>query len=148
MWRTTGCWTDAAAGRRCRPQQTDPAPVGRATRGAVAGRKLHGAGRFRLPDRDALGRSHQRLNGQKGPLPQDGAQYDGPQQIFCRDLVAAAPITGGAEVSGQVQMLADVLPQAAWGGALQWCFLFFFFRCWRAKTKSWALAASTSRTAS
>jgi hypothetical protein len=69
-------------------------------------------------------------------------------QVFGRDLGAAAPIARGAEVSSQMQMLADVLPKPAWGGAVQGCFLFFFLRCWRAKTKSWALAASTSRTAS
>src|SRR5260370_8735141 len=89
-------------------------------------------------------RSQQRLNGQKGPLPQDRAQYDRPQQIFRRDLVAGASIAGGAEVSGQVQMLADVLPQAAWGGAVQGCFLFFFFRCWRRKTKSLSLTPPPS----
>jgi hypothetical protein len=44
-------------------------------------------------------------------------------------------------------MVADVLPQAACGGVSQWRF-FFFFRYWRGKTKSWALAASTSFTAS
>src|SRR5260370_35615365 len=92
-------------------------------------------------------RSHQRLNGQKGPLPQDRAQYDRPQQIFRRDLVAGASIAGGAEVSGQVQMLADVLPQAAWGGAVQGGFLFFFFRCWRGKNKKCALSPSTPHTA-
>ncbi len=62
--------------------------------------------------------------------------------------MAGAAIAGGAEVSGRVEMLADALPQAAWGGTLQGRFLFFFLRCWRAKTKSWALEASTSRTVS
>jgi len=61
--------------------------------------------------------------------------------------VAGTSIAGGTEVGRQVQMLADVFPQPAWGGAGQERFL-FFLRCWRAKTKSWALAVSTSRTAS
>ena len=60
-----------------------------------------------------------------------------------------APIAGGMEVSRQMKMLADELPQPAWGRALQrFLFFSFFLRCWRAKTNSWALAASTSRTAS
>jgi hypothetical protein len=64
--------------------------------------------------------------------------------------MALAPIAGGTEVSRQMKMLADELPQPAWGRVLQERFLFFFFflRSWRAKTNSWALAASTSRTAS
>lgn len=46
----------------------------------------------------ACARSHRRLNGQKGPLPQDRAQYDRPQQIFRGDLVAGTSIAGGTEV--------------------------------------------------
>lgn len=60
-----------------------------------------------------------------------------------------ASIAGRTEVSRQMEMLADELPQPAWGRALQrFLFFFFFLRCWRAKTNNWALAASTSRTAS
>jgi len=40
-------------------------------------------------------------------------------------FVAGAPITGGAEVSGQVQMLADVPSQAAWVGLFSGASLFF-----------------------
>src|SRR6202035_3780469 len=85
-------------------------------------------------------RSHQRLNGQKSPLPQDRAQEDRPQQIFRRDPVAGTPIARRAEVSRQVKMLANELPHPAWGGEFQRRFL-FFLRCWRASTSNWALGA-------
>src|SRR2546427_11439103 len=82
----------------------------------------------------------------KAPLAQDGAQDEGPQQIFCRDLMTATPIAGGAEVGRQMEVLADELPQPTWGRACQSRFL-FFLRCRRATTNSWALAASRSRAA-
>ncbi len=56
MWRNASGWTGSATRRRRSPRQTHAAPKGRAARGAVARRKLHGAGRFRLPDRAALDR--------------------------------------------------------------------------------------------
>ena len=46
-----------------------------------------------------------------------------------------------------MEVQADELPQPTWGRASRSGYL-FFLRCWRAKTNIWALAASTSRTAS
>jgi len=60
----------------------------------------------------------------KAQLAQDGAQDEGPQQIFCRDLMTATPIAGGAEVGRQMEVLADELPQPTWGRASQSRFLF------------------------
>src|SRR5438045_6597483 len=59
-WSSDVCSSDlAAASPRCyrrHAREAVAAAEGSATRGAVARRKLHGARRFRLPDRDALGR--------------------------------------------------------------------------------------------
>ena len=61
--------------------------------------------------------------------------------------MTTTPIAGGAEVVRQMEVLADELPQPTWGRASQSGFR-LFLRCLRAKTNSWALAASTSRTVS
>ncbi len=61
--------------------------------------------------------------------------------------MTTTPIAGGAEVVRQMEVLADELPQPTWGRASQSGFR-LFLRCSRAKTNSWALAASTSRTVS
>src|SRR4029077_4208316 len=58
LWRTVDHRAPPSAThlRGRRPRQAHPAPEDRAARGAMARRKLHGARRFRLPDRDPLGR--------------------------------------------------------------------------------------------
>jgi hypothetical protein len=62
--------------------------------------------------------------------------------------MVGTPIAGRAEIREQMKMLDDELPYPAWGRTVQSRFLFFLRCCWRAKTRSWALAANTSRTAS
>ena len=98
------------------------------------------------PQGSSRRRPHPGLDGPKGVLPQNEADQDGPQQGGRRDLRARTAIAGGAEVSGQAQTPGGVFPQSPRRRTLHRGFL--FFRCWRAKTKSRALAASTSRTAS
>src|SRR5205814_2787608 len=157
--------TSAAARRSCHPVPSPRSDTPRkpccAWRGAAPKPARRGGSRTQAfgevaqgiiakdsadPQGSSRRRPHPGLDGPKGVLPQNEADQDGPQQGGRRDLRARTAIAGGAEVSGQAPTLGGVFPQSARRRTFHRGFL--FFRCWRAKTKSRALAASTSRTAS
>ena len=87
---------------------------------------------------------HQGFHGVEGVFPEQSAEQQSPKQDPSRDLGCRAAIAGGQQIGLQTQTARQVFPEASRTRSLHR----FFRRCFRAQTRSWALAASTSRTAS
>src|SRR2546422_4951049 len=110
-------------------------PLGEVGQGIVAERSAHAQG--------AAGRrADQRFHRMEGVFPEQLANQQRPEQSLSGDPRTYPAVAGGSEVGLQTQTPRQVFPESTRAGS------FHRRLCFRASTQSWALAASTSRTAS
>jgi hypothetical protein len=91
--------------------------------------------------------TRQRLDRMKTGFPEDLSDQQGPEQSRCRNLGLPPTISRVLKIVSKSQTPHRKIPHAT----RRWTTHFFFFccfSCFRARTKSFALAARTSRTAS